>query len=63
MSFYIHHGVKVILRVSCSNQVALYSNVLKTKSDMARGKRIGLDQNGNPICFLEAVLELPPFLV
>lgn len=46
---------------SYSNKVKLYFNGQKTKFDIARGKKIGWDQNGKPICCL--VLKLPPFLV
>lgn len=44
--------VKAIPWDSYSNEVKLYINVLKKQFDMAQVKRIGLDQNGNPICFL-----------
>ena len=39
-----------------------YFYALKTKFDTSQEKRIGLNQNGTPICFLRVVSELPPFL-
>lgn len=45
-----------------THEVISYFRPLNTKFDTTRVKRIELDQNANPICFLEAMSELPPFL-
>ena len=42
-------GVKAISLNFYSHEAKLYFIALKTKFDMARGKRIGSDQNEKPI--------------
>ena len=54
--------LRPFLETQNSNEAKLFFNAIKTKFDTTQGKKIGLDQNGNPICFLGVQSELPPFL-
>ena len=58
----LYDGVKAIHLIAYSNEINFYFNALKTKSNMARGKRILLDQNEILICFIRTVSKLSPFL-
>ena len=50
--------LRPFLETQNSNEAKLYFNAIRTKFDTT----IGLDQNGNLICFLGVQSELPPFL-